>query len=61
MVTMAPWAARALVVSTPRPAEAPVTRKRLPVRSTPASTSSVVLLAPKVAMPGCLHGSPPNS
>ena len=50
IVTAAPWAARARVVSTPRPAEAPVTRIRFPVRSTPSSTSSVVDSEPKAAM-----------
>ena len=35
MVTVAPWAASARVVSSPRPVDAPVTRTRLPVRSTP--------------------------
>ena len=34
--TCAPWAASARAVSTPRPAETPVTRMRLPLRSTPS-------------------------
>ena len=45
--TSAPCAASARAVSTPSPAETPVTRTRLPLRSTPASTSSVVDVAPK--------------
>ena len=44
--TGAPWAASARAVSTPRPAETPVTRTRLPLRSTPSRTSSVVDSAP---------------
>ena len=46
--TSAPCAASARAVSTPRPAETPVTSTRLPLRSTPSSTSSVVDSAPKV-------------
>jgi len=37
-----------LAVSTPSPAEVPVTRMRLPRRFTPDQTSSVVEVAPKV-------------
>ena len=54
IVTEAPWAASARVVSTPRPADAPVTRIRLPVRSIPSRTSSVVLSNPKLRMPAML-------
>ncbi len=46
--TCAPCAARARAVSTPRPAETPVTSTRLPVKSTPRSTSSVVDVGPNV-------------
>src|SRR5580765_8308955 len=46
--TRAPCAARARAVSTPRPAETPVTKIRLPLRFTPDSTSSVVEVAPNV-------------
>src|SRR5580693_7632292 len=44
--TLAPCAARDRAVSTPRPAETPVTRMRLPRRFTPDKTSSVVEVAP---------------
>src|SRR5258708_5339748 len=44
--TCAPRAARDRAVSTPRPAEAPVTIIRLPRRLTPDRTSSVVEVAP---------------
>jgi hypothetical protein len=44
--TSAPCAASARAVSTPSPAETPVTRTRLPLRSTPSRTSSVVDVAP---------------
>src|ERR1700742_3900069 len=39
---------RTRAVSTPSPAETPVTRTRLPLRSTPLSTSSVVESNPKI-------------
>src|ERR1700744_5748402 len=45
-MTVAPCAARARAVSTPRPAETPVTRMRLPLRLIPSRTSSVVDVAP---------------
>ena len=48
MITFAPWAARARAVSWPSPADAPVTRACFPLRSTPSSTSSVVVCSPKV-------------
>src|SRR5690606_38299642 len=54
--TSAPWAASARAVSTPSPAETPVTRKRLPERSTPESTSSVVDLALNWVMEHSLVG-----
>src|SRR5579863_5428050 len=44
--TCAPCAARERAVSTPRPAETPVTRIRLPLRLMPDKTSSVVEVAP---------------
>src|ERR1700680_4351982 len=44
--TWAPCAASERAVSTPKPAEAPVTRIRLPFRFTPDKTSSVVEVAP---------------
>src|SRR3984893_3230396 len=44
--TCAPCAAGERAVSTPRPAETPVTRIRLPFRFTPDKTSSVVEVAP---------------
>src|SRR3984957_13323727 len=46
--TSAPWAASARAVSTPRPADTPVTSTRLPLKFTPSSTSPVVDVAPKV-------------
>ena len=50
--TSAPCAASARAVSIPIPAETPVTKIRLPFKSTPASTSSVVDFAPNaVAIP----------
>jgi len=42
MVTAAPARANARAVSTPIPDPAPVTIARLPVRSTPATTSAAV-------------------
>ena len=45
--TSAPCAASARAVSTPRPADTPVTSTRLPLSFTPSSTSSVVDSAPK--------------
>src|SRR5580692_10082759 len=47
--TLAPCAARDRAVSTPRPAETPVTRMRLPRRFTPDKTSSVVEVAPNTS------------
>src|SRR6516165_5960880 len=47
-VTCAPCAASDRAVSTPSPAETPVTRIRLPRRSTPDNTSSVVEIASSV-------------
>src|ERR1700730_4977242 len=44
--TCAPCAARERAVSTPSPAETPVTKIRLPFRFTPDKTSSVVEVAP---------------
>ena len=46
-VTVAPWAASARALSRPRPVAAPVMTTRRPARSTPSSTSSVVVLLPK--------------
>src|ERR1700758_5490405 len=46
--TCAPCAARERAVSTPSPAETPVTRMRFPRKSTPDRTSSVVEVAPNV-------------
>src|ERR1700683_181317 len=45
--TCAPCAASARAVSTPRPAETPVTNTRFPLKLTPCNTSSVVEVAPK--------------
>jgi hypothetical protein len=53
--TSAPCAASARAVSTPRPADTPVTSTRLPLRLTPSSTSSVVDSAPKVLDMGYLQ------
>jgi hypothetical protein len=47
--TFAPCVTSARAVSTPRPADTPVTRIRFPFRSTPARTSSVVDFAPNFA------------
>jgi hypothetical protein len=47
--TCAPCAARDRAVSTPSPAETPVTRIRLPCRFTPDKTSSVVEVAPNTS------------
>ena len=44
--TWAPAAASARAVSSPRPVDAPVTTATLPLRSTPSSTSSVVVCSP---------------
>src|SRR3954468_22372619 len=49
-ITAAPWAAAARAVSSPSPDETPVTRTRLPERSMPASTSSVVACEPNEAV-----------
>ncbi|WP_405125150.1 hypothetical protein [Ralstonia pseudosolanacearum] len=46
--TCAPSAARARADSTPNPAETPVIRTRLPLRSMPERTSSIVDVAPKL-------------
>src|SRR5580698_8542784 len=46
MITFAPALASARTVSTPSPAEAPVTMAVLPFRSTPFTTSAAVDLAP---------------
>src|SRR5258705_8718494 len=45
-MTSAPCAAKARAVSTPSPAETPVTRTRFPLKFMPRSTSSVVDVAP---------------
>ena len=46
--TSAPCDASARAVSTPRPADTPVTSTRLPFRFTPSSVSSEVVVAPKI-------------
>jgi hypothetical protein len=49
--TCAPCAASARAVSTPSPAETPVTRILLPCSSIPAKTSSVVEVGPNTLVP----------
>src|SRR5258708_11253762 len=46
-MTSAPCAAKARAVSTPSPAETPVTRTRFPLKFMPRGSSSVVDVAPK--------------